>query len=121
MTSGQQKIAIIGLGVAARSIHLPAYRKIPGLKLVGGFDPAVQANNNDFSFPIYNDVSELLEKARPDILAIATPTAYHFDLAKTGLENGCHIFCEKPFTTTLEEASELIFTVRAIWSLDSRQ
>ena len=108
MTSTQRKIAIVGLGSTAKSIHLPAYKKLVNLELVGGYDPAIQANNNNFSFPIYDSVLELLEKTKPDILAIASPTHCHFELAKTGLKNGCHVFCEKPFTATLEEATQLL-------------
>ncbi len=113
MTSPQRKIAIVGLGSAARNIHLPAYKKLDNLELIGGYDPAInanfnQANNHKFSFPIYDSVLELIEKTKPDILSIASPTPFHFELAKTGLEHGCHVFCEKPFTATLEEAKQLI-------------
>lgn len=108
MTLTQRKIAIVGLGSAAKNIHLPAYKKLEHLKLVGGYDPAVRANDNEFSFPIYDSVLELIEKTKPDILSIVSPTPYHFELTKTGLEHGCHVFCEKPFTETLEEAKQLL-------------
>ena len=62
MTSTQRKIAIVGLGSAAKSIHLPAYKKLANLELVGGYDPAAQANNHNFSFPVYGSVLELIEK-----------------------------------------------------------
>ena len=108
MKHGSKKVAIVGLGSAAKFIHIPAYKKLPNLNIVGGYDPAIKTDNGEFSFPTYRDVKELIEKTKPDILTIASPTAYHFELAKTGLESGCHIFCEKPFTTTLDEARQLI-------------
>ncbi|MCX7610121.1 MAG: Gfo/Idh/MocA family oxidoreductase, partial [Ignavibacterium sp.] len=43
-----------------------------------------------------------------DIIAIATPVATHYPLAKQALENGKHIWVEKPFTSTSKEAEELI-------------
>lgn len=43
-----------------------------------------------------------------DAVAIITPVSYHFELAKKALENGKHVFVEKPFTTTSAEAEELI-------------
>ncbi len=48
--------------------------------------------------------------ASPDIGAVAviTPVSTHFDLAKRALENGKHIFVEKPFTATAAEAEQLI-------------
>lgn len=100
------KIGLIGFGAAARSIHLPAYREIPQLELVGICDsrPISGAGN----VPVFGDVETMLARARPDILAIVTPPESHFDLARKGLEAGCHVFCEKPFVTSLEEADELI-------------
>jgi D-apiose dehydrogenase len=108
MTSNHKKIAIVGLGAAAKTIHLPAYKKLDNLELVGGCDPAVTTDNTEFSFPVYKDITSLLKQTKPDILAIACPTPFHFELAKQGIEFGCHIFCEKPFVTTLVEAHELI-------------
>lgn len=43
-----------------------------------------------------------------DIVVIATPVDTHYSLAKKALENGKHIWVEKPFTSTSEEAEELI-------------
>ncbi len=48
--------------------------------------------------------------AAPDIdaVAVVTPVSTHFDLARKALENGKHIFVEKPFTATTAQARELI-------------
>lgn len=43
-----------------------------------------------------------------DIIAIAVPVRFHFDLAKKALEKGKHIWVEKPFTASSKEAEELI-------------
>lgn len=43
-----------------------------------------------------------------DIIAISTPVATHYPLAKAALENGKHIWVEKPFTFKSKEAEELI-------------
>ena len=39
---------------------------------------------------------------------ITTPPQSHFDIAKTCLERGCHVYVEKPFTVDAAEAEELI-------------
>ena len=39
---------------------------------------------------------------------MVTPVWTHFELAKAALENGKHVFVEKPFTSTAEQAEELI-------------
>jgi predicted dehydrogenase len=101
-----KKVAIAGLGGAARQIHLPAVAKLRSLKVVGGFDPAPV--NHRFPFPLFRTAEEMLDKARPDILIVATPPAAHFELTRMGLEAGCHVVCEKPFMTTLEEAAEIV-------------
>jgi len=43
-----------------------------------------------------------------DAVAIVTPVSTHFELAKRALENGKHVFVEKPFTATSAQAQELI-------------
>ena len=54
------------------------------------------------------DVSEVLRSPDIDAVAIVTPVWTHFDLAKAALENGKHVFVEKPFTSNSAQASELI-------------
>src|ERR1700730_17197460 len=100
------RVAIAGLGQSALRIHLPAYKSIPELQLVGGCDPRARAG--DFSFPLFPSVPEMLDRTRPQILAVVTPPDAHFTLAKVGLQAGCHVFCEKPFMNTLEEADAII-------------
>jgi predicted dehydrogenase len=51
---------------------------------------------------------ELLDAEDIDAVAIVTPVWTHFELAKRALENGKHVFVEKPFTSTSAQASELI-------------
>src|SRR5467141_2604734 len=54
------------------------------------------------------DSSELVKSAHIDAIAIVTPVGTHFELAKTALMNGKHVFIEKPFTSTALQAEELI-------------
>lgn len=102
----KQKIAICGLGSAARQIHLPAYKKVRSVEVVGGFDPLHKEQN--FDFPLFSSVEEMIERTRPDILSIVTPTQTHHELSKLGLESGCHVLCEKPFMSSMEEADEIV-------------
>jgi predicted dehydrogenase len=50
---------------------------------------------------------ELVESDSIDAVVIATPISTHYDLAKAALENGKHVFVEKPLTRTTEQAREL--------------
>jgi len=54
------------------------------------------------------DVNEVLTRKRVDAVVIATPTKTHFALARRALEQGLHVFVEKPLATTSAECEELI-------------
>ena len=54
------------------------------------------------------ELHELVEAPDIDAVAIVTPVSTHFELAKKALENGKHVFVEKPFTATSAQALELI-------------
>jgi len=54
------------------------------------------------------DPSDLVVSSKIDAIAVATPACTHFELAKAALQNGKHVFVEKPFTSTVEQAEELI-------------
>jgi len=54
------------------------------------------------------DASEVILSTEIDAVAIITPVWTHFELAKAALENGKHVFVEKPFTSDSAQAEELI-------------
>ena len=54
------------------------------------------------------DFSEVLRSPDIDAVAVVTPVWTHYELAKAALENGKHVFVEKPFTSTSRQAEELI-------------
>ncbi len=51
---------------------------------------------------------DLLKDPTLDLIAVATPTKSHFDLAKKALEAGKHVFVEKPLASTSAQGEELI-------------
>lgn len=51
---------------------------------------------------------EITCASRIDAVVIATPVSNHFELSKSALENGKHVFVEKPFTSSVTEAHQLI-------------
>ncbi len=57
---------------------------------------------------VTSDVHEAITSPDIDAVAVVTPVWTHFELAKAALENGKHIFVEKPFTSTAAQAEELI-------------
>lgn len=57
---------------------------------------------------VTTDVDDIVTSADIDAVAIVTPVSYHYELAKKALENGKHVFVEKPFTATVLQAEELV-------------
>jgi predicted dehydrogenase len=54
------------------------------------------------------DAGEVLQSSNIDAVAIITPVWAHYELAKQALENGKHVFIEKPFTSNSRQAEALI-------------
>jgi predicted dehydrogenase len=54
------------------------------------------------------DARDVVTSPDIDAVAIVTPVSSHFELARRALENGKHIFVEKPFTATSDQAEDLI-------------
>ena len=72
----------------------------PGaLKRVAQAHPALHVTQN---------FEELLTSPHIDAVAVVTPVRTHYDLAKAALNNGKHVFIEKPFTATTTQAEELV-------------
>ncbi len=57
---------------------------------------------------VVSDAREVICSPETDAIAIITPVWTHFELAKAALENGKHVFVEKPFTSNTAQAEELI-------------
>jgi len=55
-----------------------------------------------------SDYRDIVRSPDIDAVAVITPVATHFEIAKSALENGKHVFVEKPFTCTVSQAEELI-------------
>ena len=67
-----------------------------------------RARNQCPGVELTEDCNAIITSKHIDAVAIVTPVSTHFELAKTALENGKHVFVEKPFTETSAQAEELI-------------
>lgn len=57
---------------------------------------------------VSSDSNDIVSSADIDAVVIATPVSTHFELVKKSLENGKHVFVEKPFTQTVAQGEELV-------------
>ena len=55
---------------------------------------------------------EYAKDDRIDLVTVATPNETHFEITKSFLEKGFHVFCEKPLTTDLDDARQLVEMAR---------
>jgi len=105
------RIAIIGCGKVADQ-HVQAIHRIPDCKIVAVCDrEPLMAEQLGERFGIsacFPDLRELLHAASPDVVHITTPPQSHYSLAKECLESGSHVYLEKPFTITADQAESLI-------------
>jgi len=97
-------------------LHLAAldHLKTPHA-IVGVYDarPAVaQTFARRAGAPVCGTLSALLDQARPDLVHICTPAGMHFEPARQALLAGAHVYVEKPFVETLEEAETLFRLAR---------
>jgi len=105
------KVAIVGCGKIADA-HASQILRISDCEIVGVCDcEPLMAKQLKERFPIkqyFSDLNRLLAESQPDVVHITTPAESHFQIARTCLESGCHVYVEKPFTLNAEEARVLI-------------
>lgn len=105
------RIAIVGCGKIADQ-HVQAIRRIPGCQIASLCDRELlmaEQLGERFGIPsCFSDLARMLEDTSPDVVHITTPPQGHYSLAKTCLEAGAHVYLEKPFTVTAEEAGSLV-------------
>ena len=102
------KAGVVGAGHLGK-IHLRLLAQSKNYELVGFYDAdEIHAKQivAEFGYTYYESISKLIEAV--DMIDIVTPTFAHFEIAKKAIENGKHVFIEKPITNTINEAQELI-------------
>jgi predicted dehydrogenase len=120
MATERLKIGIVGGGSAALA-HAGRLLAVEGVALVGcaDVDPSAARSLADrFStdarpVPSFADHSELIRGASPEALAIFTPHPSHYRPAMDALQAGCHVFIEKPLSTNVQEAVDIVNVARS--------
>lgn len=102
------KTGVIGVGYLGR-FHAQKYAAMDGVDLVGVADvEGLQAEKvaAECKTRPFTDYLELLD--RVDAVSVVVPTIHHHKIARACLQRGIDIMVEKPVTTTIEEADDLI-------------
>jgi UDP-N-acetylglucosamine 3-dehydrogenase len=102
------RIAVIGTGGWGKN-HVRVLSELGSLVAVCDLDASrAAAYAEKFRVKGYSSVDELLERERPDGVTICTPASTHFEVASKVLRAGVNAFVEKPMTSTVKEAQDLI-------------
>tara|TARA_B100000953_G_scaffold159162_1_gene131527 strand:- start:4458 stop:5480 length:1023 start_codon:yes stop_codon:yes gene_type:complete len=103
------KVAIVGSGFGMYGL-LPAFSRIKECKVVSicGKNSEMMLNNcKKLGLNRYTDWKEMLQKEKPDAVAIAVIPSHQYEIAIYALENGMAVFAEKPLTTSFDTSLEL--------------
>lgn len=105
------KVAVIGLGKMGLS-HVAILGAHPDVELVALCDTSkiVLSAFKQYNpkIRLYEDFTKMYATEDLDAVFVVTPTKVHYRMAKPAIEKGIHVFCEKPFSLTIEEGEKMV-------------
>ncbi|RMF80170.1 MAG: gfo/Idh/MocA family oxidoreductase [Chloroflexi bacterium] len=108
------RVGVAGVGFIG-VIHARAYQQIENTALVAIADKDMhkaQSLASEFGCQSFNDYTDMLKRARLDVVSVCLPPALHLPAAEAAARAGVHILMEKPITRTVAEANQMIATCR---------
>ena len=107
------KVGVVGAGHLG-TYHLQKYHKLSTVEILGVAD-VIEERAKDagdrFSCRSFVDHRDLIGLV--DVVSVAVPTAFHYEVAKDFLDAGVDVLLEKPIATTIDEAEALIEIARS--------
>ncbi len=107
------RTGVVGVGYLGK-YHAEKYSELEGSELIGIVDTdqnAAQEISKRLKVPAFGSYKELFDKV--DAVSIVVPTELHHRIAKDFLSKGIDVLVEKPMTTSLLEADDLIETAKS--------
>ena len=108
------KIALVGVG-GMGGVHFNIYKGMTDIELVALCDirmDMLKEKAGDLPVKLYADIDEMLEKEKPDLVDICTPTYLHVEMAIKAMEAGAHVLSEKPMSLNVAEADQLLEVIK---------
>ena len=105
-----KRVGVVGVGHLGQH-HARVYTELLGANLVGVVDvneSRAAAIGENLGVPWFTDFDDFIKRATPEAISIVVPTSMHFEISRKALLNGISVLIEKPVTTTVHEAEELI-------------
>lgn len=102
------RVGVIGVGFIG-AVHIEQLRRLGNVDVVAvAVHSRPQEKADKLCVPKgYSDYREMIDKENLDCVHICTPNNTHYEMAMYALEHGVNVVCEKPMTTTVEEAAKL--------------
>lgn len=104
------RVLIVGCGNMGSS-HALAYHSLEGFEICGlvstGKSKEVLDKNLGGLYPLFSDFEDALKTTEPDAVCISTYPDTHESFAITALDQGCHVFIEKPLADTVSGAERV--------------
>lgn len=105
--SSSLRVLVVGCGNMGAS-HAHAYHHLNGFEICGlvsrGDSKVILNEKLGGSYALYDDFESALAKSNPDAVCISTYPDTHESYAVKAMENGCHVFIEKPLADSVEGA-----------------
>ncbi len=105
-----KRVGVIGVGHLGQH-HARVYTELLGAHLVGVVDQnesRAAAIGENLGVPWFTEIDDFIERAAPEAVSVVVPTSMHFEIARKALKSGIHVLIEKPVTTTVNEAEQLL-------------
>ena len=102
------KIGVLGAGHLGK-IHLRLLQQSQKYDLIGFYDENHENGQKiaaEYGYKQFDTIAKLIHAV--DVIDIVTPTLSHYKCAKVSIKSGKHVFIEKPISSTVQEAEEII-------------
>jgi len=115
MSIEKVKMAVVGVGVMGSS-HVKEIASLENTELAAICDidqPKADRFAAEYNVPAFYDYREMLEKAKPEAVIIATPHYFHTPISIECLGRGVHVLTEKPIAVHVKDARKMIAAYEA--------
>jgi predicted dehydrogenase len=109
------RMAIVGVG-AIGQLHAKAVGPITRIKLVAGSTLAEEVGRKfaaTYSANYYKNYIEMLDREKPDLVSVCTPSGAHLEPTIEALKRGIHVLCEKPIEIKLQRIDQMLAAARS--------
>ncbi|GIN13844.1 oxidoreductase [Shouchella clausii] len=106
------KVAVVGCGSIAIHRHVPEYAANPNVELVAFCDLNIEVAQrlaDQYGVKrVYDSHEAMLKEVQIDAVSVCTQNVDHAHVSIDAANAGCHVLCEKPMATSIEEAQQMI-------------